>query len=155
MSEQVIRSKILRDDEELTISIATPPLSKSLVNAFLRTPELSATRRESRRRLFGGLRGESSDYFFAGRLGEKVVGTVWYCTPRTCGETAYMGEVFIGKKHRNRGVASSLLEVAIEHFRREGGRAIYVTNLCPVLLTKSTGNLASEHTVMDNMFAEA
>jgi len=131
MSEQVIRSQILRDGEELAISMATPPLSKSLVNALLRTPELSATTRESRRRLLGGLRGESSDYFFVGRLGGNVVGTVWYCTPRICRETAYMGEVFTGKKHRNKGIASSLLEVAIEHFRREGGRAIYVTNLCP------------------------
>lgn len=131
MSEQVICSKTLSDGEELAIGIATPPLSKSLVNAFLRTPELSAARRESRRRLLGGLRGESSDYFFAGRLGEKVVGTVWYCTPRTCRETAYMGEVFTDKRHRNKGVASGLLEATIDHSRREGGRAIYVTNLCP------------------------
>ena len=131
MSEQVIRSQILSDGEELAISMATPPLSKSLVSTFLRTPELSATRRESTRRLPGGLRGESSDYFFAGRFGEKVVGTVWYCTPRTCRETAYMGEVFTSKKHRNKGVASGLLEVATDHFRREAGRAIYLTNLCP------------------------
>ena len=41
-----------------------------------------------------------------------------------------MGEVFTSKRHRNKGVASCLLEAAIDNFRR-GGRAIYVTNLCP------------------------
>jgi len=124
-------SKTLGDGEELTISLATPPLPKSLLYAFLRTPELSATRRESRKRLYGGLRGQSSDCFLVGRLGERGVGTVWYCSPATCRETAYMGEVFTNKRHRDKGVASCLLEAAIDNFRRGGGRVIYVTNLCP------------------------
>jgi GNAT superfamily N-acetyltransferase len=131
MPEEVICSRILRDKEQLKIKMATPPLSKSLINAFLRTPELSATRHESRKRLFGGLRGQSLDYFFAGELGEKIVGTCWYCTPATCKEIAYMGELFTNKKQRNKGVATSLLEVTMDFFRKEGRRAFYVTNLCP------------------------
>lgn len=131
MSEADLCSRILKDGGQLKISIATPPLSKRLVKAFLRTPELSQTRRESRKRLYGGLRGLSSDYFFAARLGEKIAGTLWYCTAATCTETAYLGETFVHRKHRSRGVATSLLEVAIDHFSRQGGRAMYVTNLCP------------------------
>jgi GNAT superfamily N-acetyltransferase len=131
MPEKVVCSTMLRDGQELSISVATHPLSRRLINAFLRTPEMSSTRRESRRRLYGGLRGQSSDYFFTGGIGENTVGTLWYCTPEKCKELAYLGEVFTNKKYRNKGVATGLLETAIDHFGKEGGRAIYVTNLCP------------------------
>jgi len=131
VSEVALCSRVLKNGDQLNISIATPPLSKSLINAFLRTPELSETRHESKKRLCGGLRGLSSDYFFVGRVGEKIVGTLWYCAPTTCREIAYLGETFVYRKHRNKGVATSLLEVAIDHYSKQGGRAIYVTNLCP------------------------
>lgn len=132
MSEEVVCSRILRDGEELTIKIATPPLSKELINVFLSTPELSATKRESRMRLFGALRNQSSDYFFVGELDGKIAGTLWYCTPLTCKEIAYMGEVSTHKRQRKKGVATNLIEVAIEVFRKNGGRAVYITNLCPM-----------------------
>lgn len=131
MLREVIGSRRLRDGEKLAIKIATPPLSRRLINVFLRTPGLSATRRESRMRLFGALRKQSSDHFFIGELNGKTVGTLWYCTPATCNEIAYMGEVFTSKKQRRRGVATNLLEVAIDVFRKNGGRVIYITNLCP------------------------
>jgi GNAT superfamily N-acetyltransferase len=131
MSEEVVRSRILGDGEELTVKVATPPLSGNLIKVFLRTPELSATKHESRMRLFGAVRDESSDYFFVGELDGKVVGTLWYCTPAMCREIAYMGEVYTNEKQRRKGVATSLLEVAIDLFRENGGRAIYITNLCP------------------------
>jgi len=98
---------------------------------LLKTPELSAIERETRMRLFGAISGQSSDYFFTGELAEEIVGTTWYCTPATCKEIAYMGEVFTVKEHRERGVATNLLDVAVDFFRNSGGRAIYVTNLCP------------------------
>ena len=74
MSEVALCSRVLKGGGQLNISIATPPLSKSLIKAFLRTPELSETRHESKKRLYGGLRGLSTDYFLVGRLGEKIVG---------------------------------------------------------------------------------
>ena len=131
MSEEVFCSRILRDGEELTVKVATPPLSKRLIKVFLRTPELSQTKRESRMRLFGALHNQSSDYFFVGERDGKIVGTLWYCTPATCREIAYMGEVATEEKQRRKGIATSLLEVAIEVFKSDGGRAIYITNLCP------------------------
>jgi len=131
MHEEVVCSRILGDGEVLTVKVATPPLSKRLVEVFLKTPELSATKRESRMRLFGALRNHSSDYFFVGELDGEIVGTLWYCTPATCREIAYMGEVTTHKRQRRKGVATGLLEVAIDSFRETGGRAIYITNLCP------------------------
>jgi len=131
MSEEILCSRILRDGGELIIKRAAPPLSEKLINVFLRTPELSATRNESRMRLFGALRNQSSDCFLIGELNGRVAGTLWYCTPSTCKEIAYMGEVFTAEKQRGRGIATSLLGVAVDIFRRNGGRAIYITNLCP------------------------
>ncbi|MFB0504520.1 MAG: GNAT family N-acetyltransferase [Candidatus Bathyarchaeia archaeon] len=131
MHEEVVCSRILGDGEELTVKVATPPLSERLIKVFLRTPELSATKRESGMRLFGAIHDQSSDYFLAGELDGKIVGTLWYCTPATCKEIAYMGEAFTNKKQRRKGVATSLLEVAVDFFRENGGRAIYITNLCP------------------------
>ena len=131
MHEEVACSRILGDGEVLTVEIVTPPLSRRLVEVFLQTPELSATKRESRMRLFGGLRNQSSDYFFVGELDQKIVGTLWYCTAATCKEIAYMGEVATEEKQRRKGIATNLLEVAIDIFKSNGGRAIYITNLCP------------------------
>jgi len=131
MREEVVCSRILGDGELLTVKVATPPLSKGLVEVFLKTSELSATKRESRMRLFGALQNQSSDYFLSGELDEKIVGTLWYCTPATCKEIAYMGEVATEEKQRRKGIATNLLEVAIDIFKSNGGRAIYITNLCP------------------------
>lgn len=131
MSEEVISSRILRNGEKLTIKVSTPPLSREATKIFLATPELSKTRNESRMRLYGALRNHSSDYFFYGEIGNTTVGTVWYCTPITCPEIAYMGETFTNKKNRNKGVATALLEDAIDYFRKIGGKVVYVTNLCP------------------------
>ncbi len=131
MPEEVICSRRLRDGEELTVKIATPPVSKKAVGFLLKTPEFTATRTESRMRVWGALRGQSSDYFFIGELNEKIVGSVWYCTPATCNEIAYMGDVFTAEKQRRKGVATNLLNVAIDTFRKSGGRAVFITNLCP------------------------
>jgi L-amino acid N-acyltransferase YncA len=43
-----------------------------------------------------------------------------------------MGEVFTDEKHRDKGIATSLLDVAIDNFRKDGGKAIFITNLCPL-----------------------
>jgi len=130
MSEEIICS-ILRDGANLVIKLATPPLPKRLIDFLLKTPELSATEHESRMRLFGALQGQSSDYFFIGEINGNIVGSVWYCTPAKCKEIAYMGEVFTEKEHRQKGIATNLLDVMIDFFRKNGGRVIYVTNLCP------------------------
>jgi len=129
--EEVICSRILRDGEKLTVKIATPPVPKRVVDFLLKTPEFTAARTESRMRVWGALRGQGSDYFFIGELNEKIVGSVWYCTPATCNEIAYMGDVFTAEKQRRKGVATNLLDVAIDTFRKSGGRAIFITNLCP------------------------
>jgi GNAT superfamily N-acetyltransferase len=131
MSEEVLGSRELMGGEEISIRMATPPLSKRLVDFMLKTPELSQTERESRMRLFGGLRGQSSDYFFIGEIKDVVIGSVWYCTPANCKEIAYMGEVFTVKEQRGKGIATNLLNFAIDFFRKNGGKAFYVTNLCP------------------------
>lgn len=131
MYEEVICSRVLRDGEELAIKSATPPLPKRWIDVFLKTPELSKTERESRKRLFGAFRDQSSDYFFVGELDERIVGTVWYCTPATCKDIAYMGEVFTEEQQRRRGIATNLLNVAVDFFGKNGGRAIYITDLCP------------------------
>jgi len=130
MSEKFICSRRLRNGEELTIKIAVPPLSRKLIDV-LPTHELSKTDIETRARLFGAFRGQSLDYFFIGELNEEIVGTLWYCTPATCKEIAYLGEVFTIKEQREKGIATNLVDVAIDFFRKNGGRAIYVTNLCP------------------------
>jgi len=131
MSGEVIATRILKDSEELLIKMASPPLSKILVNVFLKTPELSKTEHESRMRLFGAFRNQSSDYFLVGELNGEIAGTLWYCTPANCRETAYMGEVFTEERQRRKGIATKLLEVAVDIFRKNGGGSIYVTNLCP------------------------
>lgn len=130
MTLETMSVEVLTDGRTLTVKVATPPLSKSLVDN-MSIHSISKTDPDSRARLFGAFRGNSLDYFFLGELGGELVGTVWYCTPATCQEIAYLGEVFTAKEQRNKGIATCLVDVSINHFRENGGRAIYVTNLCP------------------------
>lgn len=79
-----------------------------------------------KRVMAGDLLPTSRDVFFAGLLGDRVVGTCWYATPRLTGDLATFGRVVTSPAHRRKGISTVLCAAAVDHFRNAGGWCMHL-----------------------------
>lgn len=119
----------LKTSEELIIKKLIPPderYSPRLANFF--PPTSSVWDVEKVRRAKGQLAGLCRDHFFVGEVNGKLVGNVWYTTSQEMAEVATLGFVYTEPPWRRRGIATRLMEVALEDFFRltPGPSAIYL-----------------------------
>ncbi|MCY3801699.1 MAG: GNAT family N-acetyltransferase [Chloroflexi bacterium] len=84
------------------------------------------------RALRGATDGTLHDYMFVGRLDDTVVGTAWHATNRATREMGVYGYVLTDPAHRGKGIAQILTKMSLEHFRADGGKAVYLGTDNPI-----------------------
>jgi len=112
----------LKSGEELVVKRMVPPeesYQDRLVDFFPYTG--SAWDQELIRRAEGKLVEVSRDFFFVGEIGDQLVGYIWYTMPLDLTEVSTMGFVYTDPGHRRKGIATNLLEVALEDCLNRSG----------------------------------
>lgn len=122
----------LKSGEIMQVSLVTAPDEQwgpRLVHfMYLRNPEYTNINwhHNCARVLRGDYRQVSHDVFFVGLLDDDIVGTAWYGAPGDTLDVATFGRVITRENERRKGIAAVLCKLAVEHFRRLGGRAMYL-----------------------------
>lgn len=119
----------IKSKEELVIKKASPPdegYQPKLLKFFPYTA--SVWDEEKKRRFEGRLEGLSRDFFFVGEIGGELVGNAWYTVPEDMAEVATLGFVYTKPDRRRKGVATNLMEAALNDFFDKSGSpsAIYL-----------------------------
>ncbi len=123
----------LRTGEQLVIKTLLPPLLDyaSKVGCW----------RDIREELLGGQLAEwLFTPYFVGEIDGEVVGSLSYYTPTDTRDVGVVEFVQTAEEHRQKGIASALMERLIERFRADEGLALYLCTTNPI-----AGSLYEKH----------
>jgi len=95
---------------------------------YVRHPEYTncSWHHNCRRIVAGEFADVSRDVFFAGSLGDDLVGTTWYGAPRDTGEVGTFGRVITAVEHRRKGISTVLCQLALDDFAARGGQVMHL-----------------------------
>jgi len=128
------RSLKLKTGEDLTVHVLEPPLDRY-------DGKVDCWWADIRHELLGGLlRPWLFTPYFVGEIKGEVAGYMSYHTPADSRDVGLVEFVWTSENHRQKGVASALLARLIEHFRRDGGQALYLCTTNP-----HAGSLYEKH----------
>ncbi len=123
----------LRNGEEMTICTVEPPLG---ANA-----DKVGCWRDVRDDLLGGA---FVDWlftpYFVGEIDGEVVGSLSYYVATDRRDVGVIEFVATNERHRNKGIASCLMKAAIDRFRQDDGKALYLCTTNPI-----AGHLYERH----------
>ncbi len=114
------RSVTLKTGEQLTIKVVEPPFPEY-------AGEVGCWWTAVRDELLGGeLNSWLYTPYFVGEIDGRVAGYISYLTPSDTRDVGLVEFVSTTEEHRRKGVASALMAQLTEHFRAEGGIALYL-----------------------------
>ena len=123
----------LKNGEEMCIRTVEPPLGEYA--------DQVGCWREVREDLLGGALTEwLYTPYFVGEIEDQVVGSLSYYVATDRRDVGVIEFVATDEHHRNKGIGSFLMKAAIERFRQDDGKALYLCTTNPI-----AGHLYERH----------